>query len=109
MGAVFSSISVRVTQQEGAVAVQVFGLGTVEARVTSKVGFKASGVLLELRADVGDRVSKDTVLARLDDREQAVTSCQSKSCNQASQRKSSAGNCERSKGTSELYRSHEYQ
>ena len=50
--------------------VQVFGLGTVEARVTSKIGFKVSGVLVELRADVGDRVAKGAVLARLDDREQ---------------------------------------
>ncbi len=54
------------------VAVQVFGLGTVEARVTSKVGFKVSGVLVELRTDVGDRVAKGAVLARLDDREQSA-------------------------------------
>ena len=53
-------------------AVQVFGLGTVEARVTSKVGFKVSGVLVDLRADVGDRVAKGAVLARLDDREQSA-------------------------------------
>ena len=51
---------------------EVFGLGTVEARVTSKVGFKVSGVLVELRADVGDRVAKGAVLARLDDREQSA-------------------------------------
>jgi HlyD family secretion protein len=50
--------------------VQVFGLGTVEARVTSKVGFKISGVLVDLKADVGDRIAKSAVLARLDDREQ---------------------------------------
>ncbi len=49
---------------------QVFGLGTVEARVTSQVGFKVAGVLVDLRADVGQRVAKGTVLARLDDREQ---------------------------------------
>ena len=52
------------------VAVQVFGLGTVEARVTSKVGFKVSGVLVDLGADVGDHVARGMVLARLDDREQ---------------------------------------
>ena len=52
------------------VPVQVFGLGTVEARVTSKVGFKVAGVLVDLRADVGERVAKGAVLARLDDREQ---------------------------------------
>jgi len=54
------------------VAVQVFGLGTVEARVTSKVGFKISGVLVDLHADVGDLITKGAVLARLDDREQSA-------------------------------------
>ena len=68
----FRPISVQVSQPERDVLVQVFGLGTVEARVTSKVGFKASGVLVELRADVGDRVPKGAVLARLDDREQTA-------------------------------------
>lgn len=66
----FSPVNVQVSQVERDVAVQVFGLGTVEARVTSKVGFKVPGVLVELRADVGDRVAKGAVLARLDDREQ---------------------------------------
>jgi HlyD family secretion protein len=65
-----SPVNVQVSQVERDVPVQVFGLGTVEARVTSKVGFKVSGVLVELRADVGDRVAKGAVLARLDDREQ---------------------------------------
>jgi HlyD family secretion protein len=66
----FSPLKVTVSHPAADVAVQVFGLGTVEARVTSKVGFKISGVLVDLRADVGDRVPKGTVLARLDDREQ---------------------------------------
>ncbi len=65
-----SPVNVQVSHVERDVPVQVFGLGTVEARVTSKVGFKVSGVLVELRADVGDRVTKGAVLARLDDREQ---------------------------------------
>ncbi len=63
-------VRVEVARVEHNVPVQVFGLGTVEARVTSKVGFKVSGVLVDLRADVGDRVAKGAVLARLDDREQ---------------------------------------
>ncbi len=67
---VLSPVNVQVSQVERDVPVQVFGLGTVEARVTSKVGFKVSGVLVELKADVGDRVAKASVLARLDDREQ---------------------------------------
>src|SRR5674476_840451 len=68
----FRAVEVQIAQPERDVLVQVFGLGTVEARVTSKVGFKASGVLVELRADVGDRVAKGAVLARLDDREQSA-------------------------------------
>jgi multidrug efflux pump subunit AcrA (membrane-fusion protein) len=63
-------IKVEVSRAARDVPVQVFGLGTTEARVTSKIGFKVSGVLVDLRADVGDRVAKGTVLARLDDREQ---------------------------------------
>jgi HlyD family secretion protein len=65
-------VGVRVAHPEGNVAVQVFGLGTVEARVTSKVGFKVAGVLVDLAADVGDRVPKGSVLARLDNREQSA-------------------------------------
>ena len=65
-------IRVQVTHVERDVPVQVFGLGTVEARVTSKVGFKVAGVLVDLRADVGERVAKGAVLARLDDREQSA-------------------------------------
>ena len=68
----FRPVNVQVAHAEPNVLVQVFGLGTVEARVTSKVGFKASGVVVELRADVGDRVPKGAVLARLDNREQSA-------------------------------------
>lgn len=63
-------IDVQIARSEPDVAVQVFGLGTVEARIESKIGFKVSGVLAELDADVGDHVEKGTVLARLDSREQ---------------------------------------
>jgi len=66
----FRPVTVRIGASQQDVPVQVFGLGTVEARITSQVGFKISGVLVDLRADVGDRVPKGTVLARLDDREQ---------------------------------------
>jgi HlyD family secretion protein len=65
-------IDVQVARSERDVALQVFGLGTVEARITSKVGFKVSGVLVELQTDVGDRVPKNSILARLDDREQSA-------------------------------------
>ena len=65
-------VHVQIASLEHNVPVQVFGLGTVEARVTSKIGFKVSGVLVDLQVDVGDRVSKGAVLARLDDREQSA-------------------------------------
>jgi HlyD family secretion protein len=68
----FRPIALQIAKPEQNVLVQVFGLGTVEARVTSKVGFKVSGVLVELRADVGDRVARGAILARLDDREQSA-------------------------------------
>jgi HlyD family secretion protein len=65
-------IKVQVARVERDVPVQVFGLGTVEARVQSKIGFKVSGVLVDLAADVGDCVTKGAVLARLDSREEGA-------------------------------------
>lgn len=50
--------------------VKVFGLGTVEARILSKIGFEVGAALVELNADHGDRVKKDDVLARLHSAEQ---------------------------------------
>lgn len=68
--AILAPLSVEVSRAESDVPVQVFGLGTVEARIASRVGFKVSGVLVDLAADVGDRVAKGALLAQLDDREQ---------------------------------------
>lgn len=50
--------------------VRVFGLGTVEARVLSKIGFEVGAALVELAADHGDRVAKGQVMARLSAGEQ---------------------------------------
>lgn len=58
-------IQVEVASVETKVPVRVFGLGTVEARVLSKVGFEVGATLVELDADHGDRVRKGQVLARL--------------------------------------------
>jgi HlyD family secretion protein len=63
-------ISVQVATIEENVPVRVFGLGTVEARVLSKIGFEVGAALVELNADHGDRVAKDQVLARLNMGEQ---------------------------------------
>jgi len=52
------------------VPVQVFGLGTVEARVLSDVGFEVGGTLTELAVDQGDQVKQGAVLARLHGAEQ---------------------------------------
>lgn len=63
-------ISVPVVRAEQDVPVRVFGLGTVEARVVSKIGFEVGAALTELTVDHGDRVKKGDVLARLHATEQ---------------------------------------
>lgn len=63
-------VRVSVADVEDGVAVEVFGLGTVEARVLSKVGFEVSAALVGLDADHGDLVSRGETLARLDGAEQ---------------------------------------
>ncbi len=47
------------------VPVTVFGLGTIEARILSRVGFEIAGTLTEVLADHGDRVTAGAPLARL--------------------------------------------
>ena len=68
----FRPITVQVAAVQRDVPVEVFGLGTVEARVTSKVGFKVSGVLLGSPRRCRRPRAKGAVLARLDDREQTT-------------------------------------
>lgn len=58
-------VTVRVASVQENVRVRVFGLGTVEARVVTKVGFEVGATLAEVKVDHGDRVSKGDVLARL--------------------------------------------
>jgi HlyD family secretion protein len=58
-------LSVETAKREEHVPIRVFGLGTVEARVMSKIGFEVGATLAELNADHGDRVKKGQVLARL--------------------------------------------
>jgi HlyD family secretion protein len=60
------------------VPIRVFGLGTVEARVLSKVGFEVGAAVTELRADHGDTVSQGTVLARLQTTQQEAKVARSK-------------------------------
>lgn len=63
-------VSVHVASVEENIQVRVFGLGTVEARVLSKVGFEVGATLMEIKADHGDKVAKGQVLARLGSGEQ---------------------------------------
>ena len=72
-GYVFLSVwpvSVAVVQPEQNVAIRVFGLGTVEARIVSRIGFEVGAALTELTVDHGDSVAKGTILARLHASEQ---------------------------------------
>ena len=63
-------VQVSVARVERDIPVKVFGLGTVEARVLSKVGFEVSAALVALEADHGDMVASGEVLARLHPAEQ---------------------------------------
>lgn len=58
-------ITVTVAETEQNVSVRVYGLGTVEARIVSNVGFEVGAALTELGADSGDAVEAGQVLARL--------------------------------------------
>jgi HlyD family secretion protein len=68
----YRPLAVEVLKVETQFPVKVFGLGTVEARVVSKIAFKVAGTLTELRADHGDRVTANQVLAQIDSREQTA-------------------------------------
>ncbi|MBV2184535.1 MAG: efflux RND transporter periplasmic adaptor subunit [Rhizobium sp.] len=58
-------IVVPVAGIERDVAVRVYGLGTVEARIVSKIGFEVGGALSELMVDSGDHVTRGQALAHL--------------------------------------------
>lgn len=58
-------LPVHVAILEKNVSIAVFGLGTVEARILSKVGFEVAGALAGLDADHGDKVQAGMPLARL--------------------------------------------
>ena len=49
---------------------QIYGLGTIEPRVLSRLGFAVTGTLAAVLVDHGDRVPSGTVLARLDTQQQ---------------------------------------
>ncbi|HXH03210.1 MAG TPA: efflux RND transporter periplasmic adaptor subunit [Candidatus Competibacteraceae bacterium] len=57
---------------EAQIAVEVYGLGTVEARTLVRTGFQVLGTLAEVRVDQHDRVRAGEILAVLDSREQRL-------------------------------------
>ena len=60
-------ISVRTAASQQSVEVRVFGIGTIEAQVVSKVGFQIAGKLIAVETDQGNVVKAGVLLAKLDD------------------------------------------
>jgi HlyD family secretion protein len=71
-------LTVTVAPVEKDVAIQVFGLGTIEAQTVSRIGFETAGTLVELHADHGDTVEAGTLLGRLQSREQEARVAQAR-------------------------------
>ncbi|MEZ5797757.1 MAG: efflux RND transporter periplasmic adaptor subunit [Paracoccaceae bacterium] len=63
-------LSVTVVRAETDVPLRLYGLGSVEARVLSRVGFEVGAALVSLSADAGDRVRAGQELAALHPAEQ---------------------------------------
>ena len=63
-------LAVSAVQLERDVALRIYGLGTVEARILSRVGFEVGAALTSLAADAGDGVAKGQELAVLHSAEQ---------------------------------------
>lgn len=63
-------LTVTVVRPETDVALRIYGLGTVEARVLTRVGFAVGATLLSLSADAGDSVTQGQVLGALHQAEQ---------------------------------------
>lgn len=61
-------LPVTIAGPERDVAIEVYGLGSVEGRHVAAIGFEVAGTLRALHADQGDRVAAGTVLAELDSR-----------------------------------------
>jgi HlyD family secretion protein len=63
---------VEVARYQDDIAIEVFGLGTVEAQTLSRLGFEVAGSVTQLHGDFGDTVKKGQLLARLEDGEQGA-------------------------------------
>ena len=65
-----SPLTVTVAEVERDVEIRVFGLGSVEAQLLSRIGFQVAGRIVQLSADQGEIVPAGTVLATLEDSSQ---------------------------------------
>ena len=63
-------IPVQIAAPQTNVEIRVFGIGTVEAQIVSKMGFQIAGKVIAVEADQGDFIKAGAVLARLDDEAQ---------------------------------------
>jgi HlyD family secretion protein len=63
-------ISVQTAAPQTNVEVRVFGIGTVEAQIVSKVSFQIAGKIISIDADQGDFIKAGAQLAKLDDESQ---------------------------------------
>lgn len=79
---VASEIAVRIAAPEANVEVRVFGIGTIEAQIYSRIGFQIAGRLASLEADQGDLLKAGALLARLDDASQRARLAKSEATQQ---------------------------
>lgn len=63
-------VPVMLAQSERNVEIRVFGIGTIEAQVLSRVGFQVAGKIVKLSADQGEIVEAGALLATLEDSSQ---------------------------------------
>src|SRR5690606_5961789 len=76
-------LPVSVVQPEQDVALRIYGLGSVEARILSRVAFEVGAALTGLAADVGDRVVRGQELATLDPAEQEARTARARAAVEA--------------------------
>lgn len=76
-------LTVSVVQPEQDVALRIYGLGSVEARILSRVGFEVGATLTGLAADVGNRVVRGQELATLDPAEQEARTARARAAVEA--------------------------
>ena len=78
-------VAVPVVIAEQQAQIRVYGLGTVEARIVSKIGFEVGAALTELLVDSNEAVQEGQILAKLDPAEQEARVARAEAGTAASQ------------------------